>query len=113
MKHVNLSEGYVVACRQLRWSTQVSKRVACSYSCHKLKCLQASYKLPMLLLAEDCVSTSCPPGGAKISHDGTTCKTLGSSHSCRLLLLVLLSFGCAKAQVFKTLGMCFHTDFRP
>lgn len=84
-----------------------------SLSCHQLKYLQASYKLPMLQLAEDCVSSSRAPGGAENSAEGTTCKTPGSSPSCMLPSLLLLSFGCDKAQIFKTLGMQFHTDSRP
>lgn len=112
VKYVELLGGYVVACRQLRQSPQVSKHAAHSCSCHKLKYLRASYELPMVLLAEGCVSASCPPEGEKISPEGTPCKTPGSPPSCMLPLLDLLLSGCDKAQIFKTLGLCFHTDFR-
>lgn len=82
-------------------------------SCHKLKYLRASYEIPMVLLGEGCVSASCPPEGEKISPEGTPCKTPGSPPSRMLPLLDLLLSGCDKAQIFKTLGLCFHTDFRP
>lgn len=63
----------------------------------------------MLLLAEDCVSSHRTPGDAENSPEGTTCKTPDSSHSCTLPLLLLLSFGSDKAQIFRTFGMCFHS----
>lgn len=50
---------------------------------------------------------------AEISLKKTTCKPPGSSPRCTLPLPVLLLFGCDKAQIFKILGMWFHTDSRP